>query len=212
MTLRAGLALRAMVTVALGAACSGGAPKGDDTDTMDPVDTPEPIDTIDTTETSDQAEVDAVLDAYVGTWYLTGEVVGCTDHFYYPFTAVVRREGLRSLAIDAEDVSFDFFCDIDLPNQRILCPERDWVIQEDVCTWDAHDVMWFDAPLSEQWIVHIDRTALLREEQVLAYRYDGVRYDCGSKLGLLQATVSLGKRHPEIGAAFTEYLKQQEGM
>ena len=51
--------------------------------------------------------------------------------------------------------------------------------------------------------------ALLREEQVLAYRYQGVRYDCGSKLGLLQATVSLGKRHPEIGAAFTEYLKQQ---
>ena len=51
--------------------------------------------------------------------------------------------------------------------------------------------------------------ALLKEEQVLAYRYKGVRYDCGSKLGLLQATVSLGKRHPEIGAAFTEYLKQQ---
>ena len=54
--------------------------------------------------------------------------------------------------------------------------------------------------------------ALLREEQVLAYRYDGVRYDCGSKLGLLQATVSLGKRHPEIGAAFTEYLKQQGSL
>jgi len=51
--------------------------------------------------------------------------------------------------------------------------------------------------------------ALLKEEQVLAYRYAGVRYDCGSKLGLLQATVSLGKRHPEIGAAFSEYLKQQ---
>lgn len=50
--------------------------------------------------------------------------------------------------------------------------------------------------------------ALLKEEQVLAYRYKGVRYDCGSKLGLLQATVSLGQRHPEIGAAFTAYLKQ----
>ena len=50
--------------------------------------------------------------------------------------------------------------------------------------------------------------ALLKEEQVLAYRYKGVRYDCGSKLGLLQATVSLGMRHPEIGAEFTEYLKQ----
>ena len=51
--------------------------------------------------------------------------------------------------------------------------------------------------------------ALLAEEQVLAYRYDGIRYDCGSKLGYLQATVALGQRHPEVGAAFTDYLAQQ---
>ena len=50
--------------------------------------------------------------------------------------------------------------------------------------------------------------ALLKEEQVLAYRYMGVRYDCGSKLGLLKATVALGQRHPEIGAEFSAYLKQ----
>ncbi len=49
--------------------------------------------------------------------------------------------------------------------------------------------------------------ALLAEEQVLAYRYDGVRYDCGSKLGYLQATVVFGQRHPEVGTAFTQYLK-----
>jgi UTP--glucose-1-phosphate uridylyltransferase len=48
--------------------------------------------------------------------------------------------------------------------------------------------------------------ALLAEEQVLAYRYAGTRYDCGSKLGYLQATVVFGKRHAEVGAAFTEYL------
>ena len=49
--------------------------------------------------------------------------------------------------------------------------------------------------------------SLLAEEQVLAYRYEGQRYDCGSKLGYLQATVVLGQRHPEVGAAFTQYLK-----
>ena len=49
--------------------------------------------------------------------------------------------------------------------------------------------------------------SLLSEEQVLAYRYQGVRYDCGSKLGYLQATVVLGQRHPEVGAAFSAYLK-----
>lgn len=50
--------------------------------------------------------------------------------------------------------------------------------------------------------------ALLSEEQVLAYRYDGTRYDCGSKLGYLQATVVFGQRHPEVGEAFTTYLKE----
>ena len=52
--------------------------------------------------------------------------------------------------------------------------------------------------------------ALLAEEQVLAYRYSGTRYDCGSKLGYLQATVVFGQRHPEVGAAFSQYLKQGE--
>ncbi len=49
---------------------------------------------------------------------------------------------------------------------------------------------------------------LLAEERVLAYRFEGVRYDCGSKLGYLQATVALGVRHPEVGSAFSAYLKE----
>ncbi len=49
--------------------------------------------------------------------------------------------------------------------------------------------------------------ALLQEEQVLAYRFKGKRYDCGSKLGYLQAMVEYGKKHPETGAAFAAYLK-----
>jgi len=52
--------------------------------------------------------------------------------------------------------------------------------------------------------------ALLAEEQVLAYRYKGTRYDCGSKLGYLQATVDFGRRHPEVGADFSNYLKTLE--
>jgi len=49
--------------------------------------------------------------------------------------------------------------------------------------------------------------SMLSEEQVLAYRYDGTRYDCGSKLGYLQASVVFGRRHPEVGADFDAYLK-----
>jgi UTP--glucose-1-phosphate uridylyltransferase len=49
--------------------------------------------------------------------------------------------------------------------------------------------------------------ALMAEEKVLAYRFQGKRYDCGSKLGYLMATVEYGKKHPETGAAFSAYLK-----
>jgi UTP--glucose-1-phosphate uridylyltransferase len=51
--------------------------------------------------------------------------------------------------------------------------------------------------------------ALLDEERVLAMDIGGKRYDCGSKLGYLQATVELGLRHPAIGKAFGAYLKQR---
>jgi len=47
---------------------------------------------------------------------------------------------------------------------------------------------------------------LLTEEKVFAYPFEGIRYDCGSKLGYLQANVELGMKHPEIGKEFTEYL------
>lgn len=48
--------------------------------------------------------------------------------------------------------------------------------------------------------------ALMREEKMLAYRFKGTRYDCGSKLGYLQATVALGLKHPEVRDEFAEYL------
>jgi UTP--glucose-1-phosphate uridylyltransferase len=50
---------------------------------------------------------------------------------------------------------------------------------------------------------------LLSNERVLAVRLPGRRFDCGSKLGYLQATVEYGLRHPEVGAEFTRYLKNR---
>src|SRR5437899_3175544 len=46
-------------------------------------------------------------------------------------------------------------------------------------------------------------------ERALAVRLPGRRFDCGSKLGYLQATVEFGKRHPEVGGAFTRYLESR---
>ncbi|MCA3002329.1 MAG: UTP--glucose-1-phosphate uridylyltransferase GalU [Burkholderiales bacterium] len=49
--------------------------------------------------------------------------------------------------------------------------------------------------------------ALLKKEKVFAYEFEGTRYDCGSKLGYLQATVALGMKHAEVGKAFAEHVK-----
>lgn len=47
---------------------------------------------------------------------------------------------------------------------------------------------------------------LLAEENVYAYEFEGKRYDCGSKLGYLQATVEFGLKHENLGPKFREYL------
>ncbi len=49
--------------------------------------------------------------------------------------------------------------------------------------------------------------ALLKEQAVYGYAFDGVRYDCGSKLGYLQANVAYGLRHAEVGRDFAQYVK-----
>jgi UTP--glucose-1-phosphate uridylyltransferase len=50
--------------------------------------------------------------------------------------------------------------------------------------------------------------SLLEREQVLAYRFRGKRYDCGSKIGYLKATVEFALRHPEVSEGFERYLEE----
>ena len=50
---------------------------------------------------------------------------------------------------------------------------------------------------------------LTKVEQVLAYEYQGIRYDCGSKLGLLKANIELGLEHSEIGDELRQYLANE---
>jgi UTP--glucose-1-phosphate uridylyltransferase len=49
--------------------------------------------------------------------------------------------------------------------------------------------------------------ALLADEDVFAYEFEGVRYDCGSKLDYLKANLAFAVKHPEIGGEFRTYLK-----
>jgi len=50
--------------------------------------------------------------------------------------------------------------------------------------------------------------ALLAEEAVYAYAFEGRRYDCGSKLGYLEATVEFGLKHDQLGDLFAQFLAQ----
>lgn len=52
--------------------------------------------------------------------------------------------------------------------------------------------------------------SLLQEEDLMGCKFQGTRYDCGSKLGYLQATVQYGLKHPDTGEAFKRYLASVE--
>ena len=53
---------------------------------------------------------------------------------------------------------------------------------------------------------------LIKYERLFAYDIPGHRYDCGSKLGYLEATIEYGLRHPELGAEFKELLLERAGQ
>ena len=50
--------------------------------------------------------------------------------------------------------------------------------------------------------------SLLKKEAVFAYEFQGRRYDCGSKLGYLIATVEQALQHQELKDAFRQYLQE----
>jgi UTP--glucose-1-phosphate uridylyltransferase len=51
--------------------------------------------------------------------------------------------------------------------------------------------------------------ALLADERVLAYAFEGRRYDCGSKLGYMEAAVDFGLKHPELAQPFAAFLRRR---
>jgi UTP--glucose-1-phosphate uridylyltransferase len=52
--------------------------------------------------------------------------------------------------------------------------------------------------------------ALLGKQDIYAYEFEGTRYDCGSKLGYLKATIALGMKHAEVGKSFSQFLATQK--
>lgn len=50
--------------------------------------------------------------------------------------------------------------------------------------------------------------SLLKQEQVLAYQFQGTRYDCGSKIGYLKATIAFAMKHPDVSEEFIAHLRR----
>jgi len=50
--------------------------------------------------------------------------------------------------------------------------------------------------------------ALRKREQVYAYSFEGKRYDCGSKIGYLEATVEYALKHEDLADEFRQFLRQ----
>ena len=51
-------------------------------------------------------------------------------------------------------------------------------------------------------------SSLIQEQPVHALPFDGIRYDCGSKLGYLRATIEYGIKHPDVGSRLSEYIQR----
>ncbi len=50
---------------------------------------------------------------------------------------------------------------------------------------------------------------MLLDEPVFAYEFEATRYDCGSKLGYLKASVALGLKHADVGGDFAAFLRSR---
>jgi UTP--glucose-1-phosphate uridylyltransferase len=53
-------------------------------------------------------------------------------------------------------------------------------------------------------------SALLSEHRVDGFQFNGTRYDCGSKMGYLKATVDYALKRPELGQEFSAWLRAKK--
>lgn len=65
-----------------------------------------------------------------------------------------------------------------------------------------------NTPEGEEFYLTDVFTELGMADKLLAYDFDGKRYDMGNKLGIMKANCEVAMNHPEIGEGFKEYLKE----
>jgi len=88
-------------------------------------------------------------------------------------------------------------------------PSNLGIVGRYILTPEIFDVLKQTPPGRNQEIQLTDGLQrLLRQQPVYAYEFQGVRYDAGTPLGFLKASVELALKRPDIGPAFQEYLRQ----
>ena len=65
-----------------------------------------------------------------------------------------------------------------------------------------------ETPAGGEFLLTDVFTELGMNGKLLAYDFDGRRYDMGNKLGIMKANCEVALSHPEIGDGFKEYLKE----
>jgi UTP--glucose-1-phosphate uridylyltransferase len=96
---------------------------------------------------------------------------------------------------------------IEKPNMD-AAPSRLGVVGRYILMPEIFTLLEKATPGANSEIQLTDAIAVLLEQQaVYALQFSGKRYDCGTKLGYLEAIVAYGLKHPEVSVAFREYLK-----
>ncbi|ARG97902.1 UTP--glucose-1-phosphate uridylyltransferase [Legionella micdadei] len=112
--------------------------------------------------------------------------------------------------VQAADTAENYFRIIDMVEkpQRELAPSNLAAVGRYIFTPDIFDCLKGTVADQRGEIQLTDGIRqLLQEQSVQAFQFLGKRYDCGSKLGYLQATVEFGMSHAEVGQPFSEYLQ-----
>ncbi|HEY1999141.1 UTP--glucose-1-phosphate uridylyltransferase GalU [Paraburkholderia sp.] len=146
------------------------------------------------------------------------QMIGVFDHYHCSVLGVeeIERQETRSYGVIAgkawDDRVFRMSGVVEKPEPS-RAPSNLGVVGRYVLTPGIFDHLRKTRPGAGGEIQLTDAIqSLLADEQVLAYRYRGKRFDCGSKLGYLKATVEFALRHPEVKGSFEAYLNEKLGV
>ncbi len=127
---------------------------------------------------------------------------------------VPREETHKYGVVSAEPVTDDLFAVNSIVEKPAPeeAPSNLAVVGRYILTPGIFDELAQTAPDAKGEIQLTDAIAsLLKKERVLVHEFSGRRYDCGSKLGYLEAMLDYGLKHPELGPAFRDYVKSRFG-